>query len=160
MPHFMAIWIDQAWGGSENEAFSAAIRGRKEGLPDWWWVGRDFPMISRKSWTNHWELTVPDYRPLIEAENASFSGHFGRSGIGRGNDSENEASLAAIGGQKEGRPDWWWVGRDFPIISRKSRTDHCELRVPDYWDLIADANASFSGHFERSGIGAGGGLRK
>ena len=29
-----------------------------------------------------------------------------------GNGSENEASLASIRGQKEGRPDWRLIGRD------------------------------------------------
>ena len=71
-------------------------------------------MISRKSWTNHWELTAPDYWALIGAAYASFSGHFGRSGIGGGNGAENEASVAAIRAQKEGRPDCWWFSRDFP----------------------------------------------
>ena len=68
---------------------------------------------------------------------------------------ENEESLSAIRGQKEGRPDWRWVGRDFPMIFRKSRTDRWELTVADYWAIIAAKNASFTGHFGRSGIGVG-----
>ena len=56
----------------ENEASLAAIRGQNVGIPDWRLVGRNFPMIFRKSWTNHWEFTVPDSRALITARNASF----------------------------------------------------------------------------------------
>ena len=59
-------------------------------------------MIFRKSRADRWELTVPDFRTLITDKNASFSGYFERSGIGGGNDSENEASLSAIRPQKEG----------------------------------------------------------
>ena len=68
----------------KNEASLAAIMAQKEGRPDGWWIGRDFPTIFRKLWANHWELTVPDFRTLIAARNASVSGHFERSGIGVG----------------------------------------------------------------------------
>ena len=87
---------------------------------------------------------VPDYLALIEAKNASFFGDLGDPVryLG-GNDSENEACLAAIRGQKGGLPDWWWVGRDFPRVSRKSRTNHWALTVPDYLGLIAAKNAAF-----------------
>ena len=67
---------------SENEAPLAAIRGQKEGLPDGWRVGRDFPQIFRRSRANRWELTAPDYWALIEAKNASFFGDVRRSCIG------------------------------------------------------------------------------
>ena len=83
--------------------------------------------------------------------------HFWRFYVTRyrgGNGSGNEESLAAIWTQKEGRPDCWWVGRDFLMIFRISWANPWELTVPDYWDLIAAKNASFSGHFERPVIGA------
>ena len=57
-----------------------------------------------------------------------------RGGHGSGND----ASLAEIRAQKEGRPDWRWLCRDFPMISRKSMTDLWELIAPYFWALIAD----------------------
>ena len=66
---------------------------------------------------------------------------------------ENEPSLAAIRVQKEGRPDWRRIGRDFPMLSRKSMTNLWELTGPDFWDLIADKDTSFSVHFMRSDIG-------
>ena len=59
------------------------------------------------------------------------------------NGSGNEASLAEIMAPKYGRPDCWWVGRDFPRIARRSWANHWELTVPDFWTLIADRNASF-----------------
>ena len=90
-----------------NEASLAAIRGQNVGIPDWRLVGRNFPRIFRKSWTNHWELKVPDFRTLITAKNASFFGDFGRSGTGVEMAPKNEASLAAIRVQNAGLPDWW-----------------------------------------------------
>ena len=71
-----------------------------------------------------------------------------------GNGPENEAPLAAIRGKKEGPADLRWVGRDFPRISRKSRTNRWELTLPDYWALIVAKNASFFGDFRRSCVGA------
>ena len=56
-------------------------------------------------------------------------------------DPENEAYLAAIMAQKEGRPDWRWVGRDFPRVFRISRANHWGLTEPDYWALSAAKNA-------------------
>ena len=82
-----------------------------------------------------------------------FFGYFARSGTGVEMDPKNDASLAAIRGQNVGRPEWWWVGRNFPRISLTSRADHWGLTVPDSRALIADKNASFPGHFRRSGIG-------
>ena len=38
-----------------------------------------------------------------------------------------DESIAAIWAQKEGRPDWWRIGRGFPTIVRKSRTNRWEL---------------------------------
>ena len=70
-----------------------------------------------------------------------------------GNGSENEVSLAAIRAHKEGRPYWWWIGRDFPRISRISRTDRWELTAPYFPTLIAAKNASFFGDFRRPVIG-------
>ena len=61
------------------------------------------------------------------------------SGWGSG----NEAALAAIRGQEEGRTDWRRAGRDFSRIFRKSWANRWELTVPDYWALIAAKNASF-----------------
>ena len=52
-------------GGSENEAFLAAIMAQKEGRPDWRRAGRDFPTISRKSMKNLWELTAPYFFSLV-----------------------------------------------------------------------------------------------
>ena len=88
MPHFLAILGDpvSGWGVSENEASLAAIRAQKEGLPDGRRAGRDFPRIFRKSWTNHWGLTVSYFWSLIKANHASFSGQFGWPGIGAGMD--------------------------------------------------------------------------
>ena len=38
------------------------------GRPDWWWIGRDFPTIFRKSRTNRWELTGPSCRAPFAAD--------------------------------------------------------------------------------------------
>ena len=38
--------------------------------------------------------------------------------------------------------------------SLKWMTDRRDLTVPDFWILIAATDASFFGHFRRSGIGA------
>ena len=59
-------------GESENDAYLATIMGQKEGRPDGWRVGRDFPMVARESRASRWGLTVPDFRALIAAKNASF----------------------------------------------------------------------------------------
>ena len=56
--------------------------------------------------TNHWSLTVPDFRALISAKNASFFGDVRRSGIGVEMPPKYDASLAAIRAKKEGRADW------------------------------------------------------
>ena len=97
---------------------------------------------------------MPDFRTLIAARNASFFGDFGRSGTGAKMDPQNEAYTAAIRAQNEGLPDWSWGGRDFPRISRKSRTDHWELMAPDYLALITAGNASFFGDSGSAGNGA------
>ena len=55
-----------------NEAFLAASRARKEGIPDWRRVGRDFRRAPRESWGDRSELTVPYLRTLRAAKNASF----------------------------------------------------------------------------------------
>ena len=116
-------------------------------------TGGDFPMIFRKSRTDHWELKVPDFRTLIAAKNASFSGYFKRSCIWVEMDPKNEASLAAIRGQNVGIPDWRLVGRNFPRIFRKSWTNRWGLKVPDFRTLITDKNAPFFGDFRRPGTG-------
>ena len=87
--------------------------------PDWRRADLDFPRIFRKSMTNRLELTVPDFWALIATKNASFYGHFARSGIGGwgwgvGNDSEDEAYLAAIRPKKEGPCNCLYTFRDFP----------------------------------------------
>ena len=41
---------------AEMEESLAAIMAQKEGLPDWRWVVRDFPMIPRKSRTDNVEF--------------------------------------------------------------------------------------------------------
>ena len=88
------------------------------GLPYWRSVGRNFPGIFRKSWTNRWELKVPDFLTLISDKNASFPGHFGRTGIATEMAPKNEAFLAAIRAQKEAYAEWWWVCRDFLMVGR------------------------------------------
>ena len=74
IPHLWPFWgiRYRAENGSQNEAPLAAIMVQKEGLPNWRWIGRDFRMIFRKSMTNRWGLTAPDFRSLIAAKNASF----------------------------------------------------------------------------------------
>ena len=88
------------------------------GRSDWWWIGRNFPRIFRKSWADRWELMVPVFRTLIADRDASFFGDFREVRYWGRNGSGNEASLAATRVQIVGRPDWWWVGRDFPRIFR------------------------------------------
>ena len=51
----------------------AAIRAPREGLPVWWRVGRDPPMINRESRTTRWELTDPSFWAIIEATDSLFS---------------------------------------------------------------------------------------
>ena len=84
---------------------------------------------------------VPDSMTLIAAKNASFFGDFRAARKWSRNGSGNEASLAAIRYQNEGRRDRRWMGRDFPRIFRKSRPDHWDLTVSDFWTLITDTNA-------------------
>ena len=43
---------------------------------------------------------------------------------------KNEEFLFAIRGREEGRPEWWWVVRDFLKILRKSRNNRWELSAP------------------------------
>ena len=131
----------------------SSIRAHKEGRPDWWWVGRDSPMIFREMRTDHWGLTVPYFPTLIAAKNSPFFGDFRRAGIEVGNGSGNEASIAAFMAHKEGRPDWWRAGRDFPWISRILRTDRWGLTMPYFRALISAKNASFCVDFTRPGIG-------
>ena len=54
------------------------------------------------------------FRPFLRlliftpnSANSPFFGDYRRPGIGDGNDSENEAFLAAIRSRKEGLQDWW-----------------------------------------------------
>ena len=61
-----------------------------------------FIKIIRKSLANRWELIVLDFWPLISARNTSFYGHFWTIQFWAGDDSQNEASLAAIMVQQEG----------------------------------------------------------
>ena len=82
-----------------------------------------------------------------------ISGVISRPISGRLKCAENEASLAAIRGQNVGLPDCWRVGRNFPRISLKSRTDRWELMAPDSRSLISARNASFFVDFWRSSIG-------
>ena len=46
--------------------------------------------------------------------------------------------------QKEGRPDSRWIGRDFHMIFRKSRTSRWELTAPSSRSLIADKDIPLS----------------
>ena len=101
---------------------------------------------------DRWALMVPDFRTLITAKNASFFGDFREARYRGKNGTGNEESLAAIRVQNSGRQDWR-IGRNFPRIFRKSRTDHWELMAPDSRTLIAAKNASFFGDFRRAGIG-------
>ena len=80
MPHVWRFYAIRYRGGNDsgNEASLAEIGDQKEGRPDGRGIGRDFPTIVRKSWTNQWELPVPDARSLIAAKNASFFGDFRR----------------------------------------------------------------------------------
>ena len=73
-----------------------------------------------------------------------FRGHFPTDIEAAKNAQRNEESLAAIRGRKEGPPDWWWVGRDFPKIPRCSRPDNWELTGPSFWALLAAKDSLFS----------------
>ena len=115
---------------------------QKEGLPEWWWVGRDFPRIFRELRTNRWELTAPDFWTIIAATNSSFLAILGDPVSGR-KWIRNEEFLAAIRAQNAGRSDWRRTGRNFPMIFRESRADHCELTAPGCRTLITARNASF-----------------
>ena len=136
----------------KNRLPIAAIRTQKEGRSDWCWVGRDFPRAPLKPWADRCGLTAPDFRTQIPDKNASFSGHFERSGDGAGMDLETRHSYPRLWVGK-GRSDSRRSGRDFPMIVRKSWTNRWELTVPSFRNLIADKHASFSRHFERSGDG-------
>ena len=57
-------------------AFLSEIRSQEEGLYDWGWISRDFPMIARKSRTNHWKLTGSSFWTLIAANDSLFAGRF------------------------------------------------------------------------------------
>ena len=75
VPHFSGHFRRSDIGignGSVNVAFLAANRGQKGAPPDWRRVGRDFPTTFRKSKADHCELTMPDFRTLIAAKDASF----------------------------------------------------------------------------------------
>ena len=79
MPHFFGYFARSGTGvemDPKNDASLAAIRGQNVGIPDRRWVGRNFPRISLKSWTDRWKLMVPYFRTLITAKNASFCGDF------------------------------------------------------------------------------------
>ena len=99
---------------SKNMIFLAAIMGREEGLAECRWVGRDVPRITRKSRTVRWQLTVPSFLAVISAKNSLFPGLFPSRFRIDSNCARIEASLAAIGAQKEVRPDWRRIGRDSP----------------------------------------------
>ena len=131
----------------KNEAFLFALRFQKEGRPDWRWVGRNFHRIARKSRTITWALTGPYFWTLISAKDGPFFGPFLSPISGWLKCDKNEAFLFAIMAQKDGRPDWWWVGRNFPRISRKSRTNPWELMGPSSWALIAAKDGPFLGSF-------------
>ena len=60
---------------------------------------------------------------------------------------KNAASLAAIRGQKEGLPDWWRIGHDFPTIVRGYRADRWELTAPSSWAVISDKDIPYSESF-------------
>ena len=48
---------------------------------------------------------------------------------------------------KDGRPGWRWVGRDPPVIARKSRAKQWEFTGPYFWGLIEDKVRLFSDPF-------------
>ena len=120
---------------------------QKDGRPDWWWVGRNFPRISRNSRTNPWELTGPSFCAVIAAKDGLLSGPFPVPISRMAKCDINEAFLFAIMTQIEGRPDCWRVGRNSPSISRKSRTGRWGLAGPSFWDLIAAKGGLFQGSF-------------
>ena len=78
------------------------------GRPDWWWVGRNFPRIFPKSWTDRWELMVPVFRTLIAARNATFFDDFRRSG--KGPDCGSPSLVA----------EWSQFSQDLPEITDRS----------------------------------------
>ena len=130
----------------KNEASLAEIRVEIEGLLYWRRIARDFPRNFRESRTNRWELTGPSFWTLIAAKDIPFPTQ--PSAIsGRLKCATNEAPISAIRGQKDGRPDWWWIGHDPPMISHSARTDHWELTKPPPWALIAAKDSPFSVQF-------------
>ena len=80
---------------------------------------------------------------------AYFRGHF-HPDIAVAKMRKNEAPLLAIRAQKESRPDWRRVGRNFPMISQKSRTNHWAFPPGDHEGIatnpppIRDALFQFS----------------
>ena len=120
------------------------------GLPDWRWVGRNFPRISLRSRAERWELAVSDFRAIFTAKNASPLAILGESVLGS-EWAENEAFLAAIWDQYVGIPEWRSAGRNIPWFPLKSRPVHWELTVPDFRNLVEAKNATFSGDFRRPG---------
>ena len=43
---------------------------------DWWWIGRDIPIVVKKSRANHRKLTGPSFRILIVARDSLLSDTF------------------------------------------------------------------------------------
>ena len=58
-----------------------------------------------------------------------------------------EASRSAIRARKEGRPDCWRVGRDFPRTFRGYRADRWRLTGSSFWTIISDKHIPFSEPF-------------
>ena len=128
---------------AKNEASLAAIMVQREGLPDWWRIGREFPTIFRKSRTDRWELTGIPSPPLIANTDTPLS-EFPIPITDRLKCAMEEASLFALRAQKEGLPDWWRIGRDFRMSFRRSMTARWELTAPSFWTLIADGDSLLS----------------
>ena len=117
-----------------------------EDRPDWRMAGHDSPRISRKSRTSHWELTGPSFWTLMEAQDSLFPAPCTLR-YGRLNALKIEAPLAAPRAQKAGRPDRWWVGRDFPRVVCESRTDRWALTGSSYCGIIEAMDSLFSESF-------------
>ena len=90
----------------------------------------------------------PSLWSLIAAKDGLFSGPFRIPISGWLKCDKSEAFLFSILPQKEGLPDWRWVGRNFPMVPQKSRTNHWGLTGPSLWALIAAKNGLFSGPFQ------------
>ena len=117
----------------QNEESLAAIRAQGEGRPNWRWVGNDFPMVVRKLRTDRREFTDPSSWGLIAAKGVLFP----RPISDRVKCAKIEASLSEISSQTDGRPDFRRVGRYFPRIGRKFRTNRWELTAPSFSSIIA-----------------------